>query len=254
MNFSYTHYKAVALVALCSLSSVSLKAACPTPCAGVTGAAQFCSLVTQNLCVTGNEQIGGNLTVCGTETIFSTAPSTGCTSGALVVAGGVGVGGNINACGTISGYVPSTTGAGSSLTGPISLGSLAAYGNVYNNTISLVLASGNNPIPLPASGPLFNVTHPTTTTVVPQVTGVYLVTYFIAPTIALGAVGVFSITVNGVSQLGSIYPVLAAQVDYSAVGQALLVLNAGDVVSLNLNSTVTITLTGVGSLTLEKIA
>jgi len=36
--------------------------------------------------VSGNAQFASNVTVCGTETISSTAPSTGCTNGALVVA------------------------------------------------------------------------------------------------------------------------------------------------------------------------
>lgn len=90
--------KQFAVVLLVFLFFSNLKASCPVSCS--TTGAQFCNLVTNTLCVTGNEQIGGSLTVCGTARILNTAASTGCSSGALVVSGGVGIGGNLNVCGT----------------------------------------------------------------------------------------------------------------------------------------------------------
>lgn len=245
----------------------------------------FCNLTVQNLCTTGNLQVGGNLSVCGTETISNTTPSTSCTNGALVVSGGVGVGGNLNVCGTetVSSTAPSTSctnGAlvvsggvgiggnlnvcglttsfvsvtgGAGLTGPIPFASLAAYANAYDTALALVLASGTNSIPLPTAGPLLNVTHPNATDIVPQVSGVYLVTYVVEPTIALGVAGTYALTVNGTPQAGTTYSVLAAQVNFAAIGQALLVLAAGDV-NVTLSSLATVTLTGTASLTLEKIA
>lgn len=101
MNFSMRHTLISALVLLSS----QIKAACPVGCPTLTGPAHFCNVLvdtnlnTQNLCATGNVQIGGSLSVCGTGHIYSTAASTGCTNGAFVVDGGVGIGGALNVCG-----------------------------------------------------------------------------------------------------------------------------------------------------------
>lgn len=64
------------------------------------GTGQSTSCTNGTLVVGGGVGIGGNLNVCGTETIFSTTNSTSPTNGALVVNGGVGIGGNINVGGT----------------------------------------------------------------------------------------------------------------------------------------------------------
>lgn len=207
--------KAFTLLMICSLPS--LKASCPTVCP--TGGAQFCALNSQTLCVTGNAQIGGNLTVCGTG------------SAMVSISGGAGV------------------------TGPVPFGSLAAYGNVYSTALGLVLVSGTNPIPFATNGPLLNVSHTATSaTVTPAISGVYLITYVIEPTVDIGVGGVYTITVGGAPVASSTYASLAGQINFPATGQAIVAITAGTAVQVTLTSTSTVTLTGTASLTLEKIA
>jgi len=93
------------------------------PCPITGPSSSFCNAnILNQLCVSGNAQFASNVTVCGTETISSTAPSTGCTNGALVVAGGVGIAGNLNVCGLIS-----ASGSNLTITGPT--GSTGATGS-----------------------------------------------------------------------------------------------------------------------------
>lgn len=67
-NFAYLF---VSLLMLHANNCFSITRACPTVCPSNTGAAQFCSLTVRDnanlgsLCVTGNAQIAGDLTVCG---------------------------------------------------------------------------------------------------------------------------------------------------------------------------------------------
>jgi hypothetical protein len=144
--------KVFAVAMLCFFGSL-LPAACPVTCpTGLTGP-RFCNLSVSgplsagSLCVQGNEQVGGNLTVCGTETISNTGASTGCTNGALVVAGGVGIGGNLNVCGIIS-----ASGI-SGLTGPSGIFGAAEFSQLIqppNNSVAPYSTAG-----LPASAVAF---------------------------------------------------------------------------------------------------
>ena len=149
----------------------------PCPVTQTGNVAQFCNVnITNQLCVAGDENIGGDLFVCGLITsslgfsgpgsgggagttgatgatgptgsfgftapffnITGTTPSTGCDNGALVVAGGVGIGGNLNVCGQVHIF---NTGVSTGCTGGALVidGGVGIGGNL--NVCGTITASG----------------------------------------------------------------------------------------------------------------
>lgn len=121
MRLTNISFVLLGLSALLSGNNPAATRAC-APCPITGAAAQFCNAVIQQLCVTGNTQIGGNLNVCGTVTAsgFSGAP------------GAVGLTGATGATGAPGGATGNTGATGSAgvtgATGPCCTGVTGASG------------------------------------------------------------------------------------------------------------------------------
>jgi hypothetical protein len=223
MKLFFAKVKIFTLGILC-LSS-ALQASCPLVCTGPTGAARFCNLTVTGallagtVCVSGNEQVGGNLTVCGTTTSF------------------------------VSGI------AGGGLTGPISFATLAAFGFAWNPALvqTGIAAGANVPVTLTNSSSLFNTTF-APSALTPQVSGTYLIDYIVDLSSGTGQPGTFSIAVAGTPVPGSQFTVTAGLTG-AVTGQALVSVTAGQPVTINFNNTGTVAalLAGTASLTLERV-
>jgi hypothetical protein len=223
MKSFFAQIKVFALGILC-LSS-ALHASCPLVCTGPTGATRFCNLTVtgaiaaSRLCVSGNEQIGGNLTVCGTTTSF------------------------------VSGI------AGGGLTGPISFATLAAFGFAWDPQIGGVngqdVTAGNNTVDLDNSSSLFNTTF-APSALTPQISGTYLIHYILNQTNDDIPAGTFSIFVNGVNVPGSEFAIDSGQTG-AVVGQALAPVVAGQPVIINFDADADGTITGTASLTVDRV-
>ncbi|MEL1135717.1 collagen-like protein, partial [Desulfitobacterium sp. THU1] len=163
--------------------------------------------------------------------------STGATgavgpTGSTGATGAVGPTGSTGATGAVGPTGP--TGA----TGATGAG-LAAYGYVYQlATVGDAIVVGGADVPFSNNGPLSNVTHTAgATTVTVGVAGNYLIEYSLSATAGVGAS--ISIAVNGVVDPST--PKTALVTTGQVEGNAILVLAAGDVITLRNNSAIPIT-------------
>jgi hypothetical protein len=132
-------------------------------------------------------------------------------------------------------------------TGPAGSG-LAAFGSVYQlATIADATVVGGADVPFSNNGPLSNVTHTAgTTTVTISTSGTYEVSYSVSITAGIGSQ--IAVAVNGTVNPSTPISTLVATGNVS--GRAILVLAAGDVLTLRNNSATPMTMTlapGVGA-------
>jgi len=177
----------------------------------------LCSLLVQKcLGVEGNEVIGGNLAVLGTLTV------AGVPLNNLVgLAGAIGPAGAAGAVGPVG--PPGTPGIPG-------LGGILGWGYIYNLGAQTVASEA--PLVFDSNGPLLGITHATPSASIGIVSaGTYTITF----TVTSNNPNQFTIFVNGVANTSTTYGSGAGT--QTNIGQAILTLGAGDVITLVNHST-----------------
>ncbi|WP_242966691.1 hypothetical protein [Desulfosporosinus sp. FKA] len=117
---------------------------------------------------------------------------------------------------------------------------MPAFGYVYElATLADATVVGGADVPFSNNGPLSNITHTASaTTVVVANTGNYQIDYSVSITAGVGSS--IAITVNGTVDAST--PISALIATGQVSGQAILLLNAGDVLTLRNNSATPLTM------------
>lgn len=230
----------------------SIGPAGPTGPTGATGAAGATGATGATGHSGADSTVPGPTGPTGPTGLAGVAGATGATGadGATGPTGPAGAVGATGATGAAS-VIPGPTGA-TGVTGPtgatgatgatgVGGSGLASSGYVYQlATIADATVVGGADVPFSNNGPLVNTTHtPGTTPMTVPMSGYYEINYSASITAGIGSA--LAIAVNGTVNLGTQIPFLVATGHTG--GSAVLLLTAGDIITLRNNSAIPMTLT-----------